>query len=162
MRLTPWTEILSRLVFLEEPFLRSVQFIFRSTQRHCYTRLTCALYSNTRYTVRDPWMVTDKERIEKIQNLSVLFVCSDYTKNFSVSLRKNYLGWQSSHDQKKAPTQAFSRHISLKNWNTVRQLQNPPYILFRKDHSLKVQEILYRTNLFKMSLFRGPCRTEIT
>lgn len=106
-------------------------------------------------TVWDPWTAIDTERLERIQNLSVRFVCNDYSRNFSVSQAKSSLGWQSLHGRRKMLRLKLFHSIyhSKTGINRDNYLQNPDYISSRRDHSFKVKEFSCKTNLFKMSFF---------
>lgn len=105
--------------------------------------------------VWDPWSACDVSRLERIQNIAIRFVCSNYTRNFSVSKAKESLGWEQLQKRREYLKMKLFHNIfhSRTGIDPRRYFSNPDYVSLRLDHQNKIKEIACKTEAFKMSFF---------
>lgn len=109
--------------------------------------------------VWDPSTVCDTEKLERVQNLATRFVCGRYDREFSPTLAKELLQWDTLDCRRRRLRLKFF-HIFHSKVGIDRHLyiKAPNNYSHRVDHKNKVIEFPHRTHSFSKSFFSRTIR----
>lgn len=104
---------------------------------------------------RDPPTCTDRDKLERVQNIAAWYVIGKYERNFSITTAKQTLKWDTLEKRRQTLRLKLFHNIFYGQIEIDRNkyILQPHYISRRTDHELKVREYSCRTKLFKSTFF---------
>ena len=111
----------------------------------------------------DPHQKYLADKLEKLQNRAARFVTGNYSRNNSVTVTKNGLGWETLLSRRKDFRLRFLLAIfnDMTGIDKSNYIELPNYISNRVDHTRKIREISCRTDYKKFSFFPRTSLFEI-
>lgn len=105
--------------------------------------------------VWDPPTARDKIKLERLQNLAARFVTGNYSRDFSATRTKDILKWELLETRRRRLRLKLFHNIYHSTVGIQRDMYiiRPHYQSERVDHSFKVREISFKTEVFRMSFF---------
>lgn len=109
-------------------------------------------------TVWDPSTVTDKQKLERVQNLAVRYVLGTHARNkdYSATFSKQTLQWEILEHRRSKLCLKLFHEIYFSETGVPREeyIASPHYISARIDHAYKVREYKSNTASFASSFFQ--------